>query len=501
MLTISKKLNTTLGYSIIPIIYTALSNTTLFEFLSTYININTKYKSILEHIENNIKHKHVNIANITIELTTLHQLYIIIINDKTYSTLDNSELLEGLRIAGNTTYTILKNNHITKFNLIITLQHTTEILALLEGLLLSSYKFTKYKTTKTLKQTTNYTLQTTNIILTHGNITKSILAKLSNIVKSVFLARDLINEPANTNKATRFITMIREYIKKHKLPINVEILKKRDIQKLGMGLILGVGQASNRENEPQILILKYLDEPEYVLLGKGVTFDTGGLNLKSGKSMLEMKSDLSGAATVCSFLLGYAMNKGSKSITCICPFVENTIGPNAIKPSDVLTAYNGTTVEITNTDAEGRLILADCLAFAVDKYPQAQLIDFATLTGQQETLSSKLFSNVLSVNSDLEVEKMIKSSKEINELLVPLPIIEKELPKLESYTADLKNVSFSSSADLILSSLFMRQFIKKNTKWIHIDIAGPSFNLDNIVKYTSPEASGIGVRLLFNYFS
>ena len=144
------------------------------------------------------------------------------------------------------------------------------------------------------------------------------------------------------------------------------------------------------------------------------------------------------------------------------------IGKDAIKPSDVLTAYNGTTVEITNTDAEGRLILADCLSYIVEKYPKSIIIDLATLTGQQESLSSKMFSNILAVNSDIEVNKLIKCGKEINELLVPLPIMEQYLNKLKSYVADIQNDSFTSSADIIMSSLFMRQFIHKHTKWIHL---------------------------------
>ena len=240
--------------------------------------------------------------------------------------------------------------------------------------------------------------------------------------------------------------------------------------------------------------------PEYVLLGKGITFDTGGLDIKGTRSMIEMKTDMSGAATVASFLLGYSMNKGSKCIYTLCPFAENSVGPNSTKPSDILKAYNGRTVEISNTDAEGRLILADCLAYVVDKYPNATIIDFATLTGQQDSLSCKLFSNILSVNSKNEVHKLIESGKEINELLVELPIMEKQLKHLESYVADIKNVSFSCSADIIMSSLFMRQFVKKDTKWMHIDIAGPSYKANEVIKYASPEASGIGVRLLFNYF-
>jgi leucyl aminopeptidase len=275
---------------------------------------------------------------------------------------------------------------------------------------------------------------------------------------------------------------------------------------MGMGLILSVGSGSSIENEPRVLIMKYngsraaAKSPEYVLLGKGITFDTGGLDIKGSHSIYEMKTDMSGAATVASFLVGYAMNKGSKCIYTICPFAENSVGPNSTKPSDVVKSYNGRTVEIADTDAEGRLILADCLAYVVDKYPEAIIIDFATLTGQQEKLSCKLFSNILSVNSQKEVEKLIASSKEINELLVELPIIEKQLKNLESYVADIKNVSFTCSADIIMSSLFMRQFVKKNTKWMHIDIAGPSYKANDAIKYASPEASGVGVRLLFAYF-
>jgi leucyl aminopeptidase len=239
-----------------------------------------------------------------------------------------------------------------------------------------------------------------------------------------------------------------------------------------------------------------------VLLGKGITFDTGGLDLKPPRSMIEMKTDLSGAATVMSFLLGYAKMKGSRCIYTVCPFAENSIGPDSVKPTDVLTAYNGKTVEITNTDAEGRLVLADSLAYIVDKYPKAMIIDFATLTGQQESISGKMFSNILAVNSVQEVAKLKQVGTLINEPLVELPMMEsKFLPKLESAIADIKNVSTTSSADMILSAVFMRQFINKSTKWIHIDIAGPSYQLGDNVKYMGGEASGIGVRLLFEFFT
>ena len=522
-ITSSNEIDHTQDYSIIPILETALVKRALFSIINKYITVDKKYKSILEHIEDNAKSKNVNVASLTIEDTNskIHQLFIIIIKNQSFNKTDNSELLESLRVAGNTIYNVVKSNSIQSFNLVNTIKNTTKdtkdtkdskyLETILEGILLSSYRFNKYKTDQALnKLKIKFYLKSIHLVIPeykphfHKQITK-----LSNIVKSVFIARDLINEPANSAKATRFISTIKQFISQNKLPIILEVLEKPQLEKLNMGLILGVGKGSSPENAPKVLMMHYTGsecseskyDPAYVLLGKGITFDTGGLNLKSGKSMIEMKTDLSGASTVCAFLLGYAMNAGEKCITCICPFAENSIGPDATKPSDVLSAYDGKTVEITNTDAEGRLVLADCLAYAVDKYPNAVIIDFATLTGQQEAVSSKMFSNILAVNSDREVKDMIESGKEINELVVPLPMMENQKNKLESYVADIKNVSFASSADIIMSSLFMRQFVRKNTKWIHIDIAGPSYKVDDVIKYASPEASGIGVRLLFSYFA
>jgi len=498
------------------------------------------------------KHKslHTNKSSLSIS-NKIHQIFLLAINNNSYNNSKYDELLEIARVSGNAIFNTLKSNQINRINIVDTIDgkyandisnsnidndskiqpltnsisgNTKFIEAMVEGLILSSYKFLKYKTDKALtKDKDRFNLSLINIVIpqywkkVHNNEIHSRINSLQNQIKSVFIARDLINEPANIAKSSKFIEIIKKEIKDNKLPITIEIFDKKELEKMGMGLLLGVGSGSSIENEPKLLIIKYngsgngssnrsgngfskQKSPEYVLLGKGITFDMGGLDIKSSRSMYDMKTDLSGAATVASFLLGYSMNKGSKCIYAICPFAENSVGPNSIKPSDVLTAYNGRTVEISNTDAEGRLILADCLAYVVDKYPEAKIIDFATLTGQQESLSCKLFSNVLSVNSKEEVAKLIESGKEINELLVELPIMEKHIKHLESYVADIKNISFSCSADIIMSSLFMRQFIKKNTKWIHIDIAGPSYKANDVIKYASPEASGVGVRLLFSYF-
>uniref|UniRef100_A0A6C0HMV3 Cytosol aminopeptidase domain-containing protein n=1 Tax=viral metagenome TaxID=1070528 RepID=A0A6C0HMV3_9ZZZZ len=554
--------------------------TSLVDEVRNYIPIGVKYTSILSHIESNIKKNELSGASLTIELadsnckvkiaktqkksaggslakshpkshpksqkkttgtdtsTTSHgddlyQIYLVVIkdtdkaNDKakakahtktshTAETTTHNNLLEKARQAGNSIFQSMKANQIPSINLIDTVCESSFISAVLEGLLLSSYKFLKYKTNT--KPNEKYapdhihitSRECTTINNSQISIKNAILSNLKTEIESVFLARDLVNEPANNAKATVFIDAIRERIKDWKLPVDIEILDSAKLKALGFGLLLGVGAGSNDGNAPRVVILKYNGDgggkhdtksPDIVLLGKGITFDTGGLDLKSARSMSEMKSDLAGAATVMSFLLGYAKIKGPKSIYTICPFAENSIGPNSTKPSDILTAFNGKTVEVTDTDAEGRLVLADCLAYANKHYPKAMLVDFATLTGQQETVSCKMFSNVLGVNSEIEMSKMIKDGARINEPLVELPMMEsKYIDKLDSVVADIKNVSGNCSADIILSAVFMHQFISDSAKWIHIDIAGPSFNNAANVKYMGGEGSGVGVRLLFEYF-
>ena len=586
-LSISNKINYNIDCSIIPILLSSLTNETLFNNLSKYIHIPDTYLEFLNNVENNMKTNNLGMVSLTIEYSNgnsnsnsnsksknksntinvskkiskkiskktskktstktshhtlktkgsidIHRLFIIPINDKNYNKSNNDELLELSRVSGNAIFNILKNNKISNVNIIDTLDTISGdslfIEAIMEGLLLSSYRFLKYKTEGSLtKKKDKFNIHKINLVLplykkdSNKNINNNtIIIKIKNLlnqIKSVFLTRDLINEPANDGKAQLFIDIVKKYIKDNKIPVSLKVIERDELDKMGMGLILGVGKASTKINAPRLLFLKYegngkkkynyndksksSSTPDYVLLGKGITFDTGGTNLKRGNSIYEMKTDMSGAAIVISFLLGYAMRSTMNNTKCIyamCPLVENSIGSGGIKPSDVLTAYGGKTVEITDTDAEGRLILADCLAYVSDKYPKASIIDFATLTGQQERLSCKMFSNILSANSSLEVSKLIEKGKTINEPLVELPIIDAHLNKLESYVADIRNVSFSCSADIIMSALFMKQFINKNTKWMHIDIAGTSYKVDEIIKYASPEASGVGVRLLFAYFA
>lgn len=535
-------------YSVFKMINNCINN-------KTKITLNNKYKDACAAIDKKFQDKMINIATITVlqsmtggmisrnklkktesqihsrnavktkkNINTLGnellQIYLIRIDSETNNKniRDTNVMLEELRVCGHLIFSLLKSNFIGNINLIPLIEckdfNNACIHALLEGIMLSSYKFDNYKTKKALERKDMkdiYHLENIFLIMQETNNLNQQITKLEKVVASVFLARDLINEPANDNKVERFLSQIKEFINSMQVSVELEIWNKQQLEKMGMGLILGVGKGSKPENAPCILLMKYHSKsistsnkkhtiPDWVLLGKGITFDTGGLNLKKGTDMLDMKSDLSGAAAVVSFLLGYAANNGDKNIYVLCPFAENSISSSAIKPSDVLTAYDGRSVEVVDTDAEGRLILADVIAYTVAKWPTAKIMDLATLTGQAENISGKAFSCVLSSNAERETTELIKKSNVINESLVRLPILEKELNKLQSNVADIKNVSYKSSADIIMSSLFIKQFIKPNTKWIHIDIAGPAFHADEVIKYTSPEASGVGVRLLFEYF-
>ena len=541
----SKEIYKRSGYIVIPFLesyYTSSGiDSSVAKMLGRYMEIDDKYDVMCEKIDQKMQDKLINIATLTIAhnkvggsrktkrnnnisktkknnntLGGLIQIYLVRIND---SGKEDNEIYEELRVSGHLIYNIMKNNFIRNCNLMPLLGERDDrsvrtrnmIECILEGMMLSNYKFDKYKTSHALNSKIELQYHLENVYLLNArSIKQENLSRLDILVQSVFLARDLVNEPANDNRISRFLEVVRGAIKQFNIPVELEVIDKQQLEKMGMGLILGVGKGSTPENAPCMIVMKYhpnLHEnpqkssikPEWILLGKGITFDTGGLDLKSARNMYDMKSDLSGAAAVMSFLLGYARCGGKQCIYTVCPFAENSIGSRAVKPSDVLKAYDGRTVEVSDTDAEGRLILADALAYCVSKWPAARLLDMATLTGQAESVSGKAFSTVLSTGTEKETVDLITMSKKINEMLVRLPLLDKEVDKLKSNVADIKNVNYKSSADIIMSSLFMKQFIKPHSKWIHIDIAGTAFEADDVVKYASPEASGVGVRLLFEW--
>ena len=245
---------------------------------------------------------------------------------------------------------------------------------------------------------------------------------------------------------------------------------------------------------------------------RGVTYDTGGMSIKENQHLFYAKADMAGMASIISFLIGNAKldtalknKKPNHNFICYLPISENNIGIYTNKVGDIIKSHKGLTVEITNTDGEGRLMMADCLSHICEKYPDSVIMDLATLTGQESDVSCNLFSTISGTNSSDIVEEMIDCGNKINEKLVHIPLMEEFDSKIKSYSADIVNCSTNCKADLIISGIFLSKFINKNTKWVHVDIAGPSYISRNDSKlestFNDSESTGIGTRLLFEYFN
>lgn len=235
----------------------------------------------------------------------------------------------------------------------------------------------------------------------------------------------------------------------------------------------------------------------YVLVGKGITFDTGGISIKTSRSMYEMKSDMAGSAVVLGVILALAHLRAKVNLISILAIAENMPSKTATRPGDVVTSLSGKTVEIVDTDAEGRLVMADCLTYAEKKYKPKALIDIATLTGFQDSLSCGYFSNVMGFNKDLN-EKIIESGNISGERIVELPLYPDFDEHLDSSVADLKNVSLGCRSGAITAGKFLSNFVSKKTPWAHLDIAGPAWSSSK-EEYTEKEGTGVGIRLLIEF--
>ena len=278
--------------------------------------------------------------------------------------------------------------------------------------------------------------------------------------------------------------------------LKVTVLDEKEIHRLGMGGVEGVCRGS--EHEPRVVITEYIydkDAPTIALVGKGVTYDTGGLCIKPANSMLTMKDDMSGAAVVLSTMHVIAQLKPKVNVVAVAPLVENMPSGTAIKPGDVLTSYNGKTIEVVDTDAEGRLILADALAYAIEKYKPVALIDVATLTGAM-AYSLGVFYAGLFTQHDVLAKRLIKSSQRSGDQLWRMPLDDDYSPAIRSDIADVKNVgSRKYMGGAITAGLFLKEFVTPETPWVHLDIAGVAFGVPDLT-YIRPGATGWGIRIL-----
>lgn len=359
------------------------------------------------------------------------------------------------------------------------------------GLSLRGYHFDKYKTPK---KDAPKTLDTLSVITDNTASIKKIFEPLKAVIDGTFWARDLVNEPPNTLFPASYAKQIKDTLKP--LGVQVEIIDAKKMEKLGMGCALAVGQGSDQP--PCMVVMRWnggkkSDKP-VSFVGKGVTFDTGGISLKPGPNMDEMKMDMGGSAAVVGLIKTLALRGAKANVVAIVGLVENMPSARAYRPGDIITSYAGKTVEILNTDAEGRLVLVDALAYVQDKYKPKMIINLATLTGAMMVALGHEHCGAFVNNDDLWTA-MNKASATTGEKLWRMPLDAHWRKDVESDVADLRNLGSSRYGGACSAAAFLEHFIENNTPWSHMDIAGTAWRKSD--KPTSPKfASGYGVRLL-----
>lgn len=372
-------------------------------------------------------------------------------------------------------------------------------LQLLLGFRLGSYQFDNYKTAPK-KDKKEPKLQTLSILTDDVKSWTKEFAEFEALAQSVFITRDLVNEPPNILYPETFANFIKK--KLTPLGVKVEIFDKAKIEKLGMGLLYAVGQAS--EHEPRFVVMtwpgtsKKKNKKPIALVGKGMTYDSGGLSLKPGDAMMTMKMDMAGAGAVVGAMHMLAKRKSSASVVAIIPTAENSISDEAYRPDDIIKSYSGKTVEVLNTDAEGRLILADALSYVQEKFDPEIIIDLATLTGAIMIALGLDYCGVFS-NDDNLWKKIEKSAKNTGEKVWRMPLDENFRRDMDSPFADIKNIGSSRFGGSSLGAAFLSEFVDKGRPWAHLDIAGVATIKSARPTNPKPFASGYGVRLLNDF--
>ncbi len=396
---------------------------------------------------------------------------------------------ENLRKSGDKLGSLLNELKQQQIILYDTANLTHETLAFAEGLLLGQYQFLKYKGKKEKANTLE------KIQIFSGKIENPEIHDLTAVTDAVFRCRTLINEP---NSFLTAKTFAREVEKMAKVcGAKVEVLNKNKIEALQMGGLLAVNKGS--EVPPTFTIMEWkpkqpVNKKPFVFVGKGVVFDSGGMNLKPGDSMSTMKEDMSGAAAVASAIYAIATAGLPVHVIGLMPATDNRPGPKAIVPGDIIHMQNGMTVEVLNTDAEGRLILADALHHAT-KYHPSLVIDLATLTGSAIRAVARYGIVAMQTTAEKELALLKESGWETYERLVEFPSWEEYGDGLKSDLADMKNIG-PAEAGAITAGKFLEKFT--GYPYIHLDIAGPAF-LDKRDSYRGQGGTGVGVRLLFDF--
>jgi len=373
------------------------------------------------------------------------------------------------------------------------------IQTIVEAIYLADYRFLKYKSETERKKSRN--LEEVFLSVSNSQISQAEEGiNLGTIMsKATIYSRDLINEPPQITTPTYLADEAVKLGKKSGGAIKVSVLGKAEIEKLGMNAFLGVARGS--DEEAKFIILKYRNgraNKKIALVGKGITFDTGGLSLKSAQYMETMKLDMSGAAAVLGVFSALSEFKPSAEVIGLIPACENMPSGRALKPGDILTAMNGKTIEVLNTDAEGRLTLADALSYALIKEKPDIIIDLATLTGACMVALGEEVAGMFG-NDEKLLAQIEKVSKETGENLWRLPLEKRYSELIKSKIADVKNISASKYGGAITAALFLQKFVDK-TPWVHLDIAGPAF-MEKDTPLIPAGGAGFGVRLILHYIN
>jgi len=358
---------------------------------------------------------------------------------------------------------------------------------------LRAYRFDKYRTR--LKPAQKPSLKTLDVQVADPAAARKLWKDASALIEGVFFTRDLVTEPANILYPQTFADRCQE-LSDH--GVEVEVLGEPEMKKLGMGSLLGVGQGSAKESK--LVVMRWNggkdgDAP-IALVGKGVTFDTGGISLKPGDGMWDMKWDMGGAGAVAGAMKALALRKAKANVVGVLGLVENMPDADAQRPGDIVTSMSGQTIEVWNTDAEGRLVLADALWYTQDRFKPRYMVNLATLTGAI-MISLGLDHAGLFSNDDDLAAALDKAGKAVAEPLWRMPLVESLDRALDSTCADMKNITGNRYGGSIVGAMFLQRFVN-GTKWAHLDIAGVAWSTK--ARAVHPEgASGFGVRLLDSF--
>jgi len=359
--------------------------------------------------------------------------------------------------------------------------------ALAEGAVLGGYQFTKYKSKAEPDK-----LERIAVVGAGGKRVQGALDLGRRIADGIVLARDLVNEPGGSLTPARLAEAAVEIAERDGLQITV--LGLDEIIELGLGGLLGVNRGSAQP--PRFIEISYAPanaRGHLAVVGKGITFDSGGLSIKSAAGMMTMKSDMGGAAAILGAFSAITAVSPRVRVTGYIPTTDNMTGSDATRPGDVLTTRNGKTVEVLNTDAEGRLILADALALASEAEPDA-IVDLATLTGAVEVALGNRIAGLMG-NDDPWIDQVRRAADAVGERVWPLPLPEDYRKRIDSDVADLRNISRTTDGGSLTAGLFLREFVGAGIPWVHLDIAGAAWSNDvdgELVK----GGTGFGVRTI-----